>query len=1002
MLGTDVAFPQALQDSSNTGQSSAGGAKSSNVQIEVLQNDLNSGTSDAAAEQRATRPTSARCLAPSPNGPASDSLRPSALITAAPGVGDILRITPLIRATHQLGYDVDVLLATDYPEVLELLEGAPEIRRVFDVPSRHCANASSRLDGLANRCYDVATFTPWSAILRRRVQTRRMLELDRAKWLGEGYSQSVEQLARNLGWKGVMPEPFAIASQRVFELAPGTVAIHPGCNLVSPWKRWHGFDELARRFPHVVIVGTDEDLRTDNTYFHRAFEWPVHAQDFTGKLSLADTAALLRECAALIANDSGLMHLGVALGVPTFGIFGITSPAREGIRAPHFFPITKGLPCEAACRRGAWGRRDCERHLECLKSLTPEEVFMKVNQLIPHIAEQTPRPERVRIASPPEGHDAEKETINLAYYGWVFDASGYGNAARGYIHALHRAGVNLSIADLSGRPRQVSDPLVESLVGRKIEADFHLFHGIPPYWSRQAFPLRNVIAMTVWETDRMPPQWRPALNHALEVWLPSEFNTSVFARAVERPVFKLPHALMPELSAPAAAEAIPEWGIRKSDFVFYSIFEWQDRKGPREMIEAFLRSFPAEPNVVLVLKSNSGAAGAATAMLGDLRRRVNSGARIEIRCEAWSEQQLAALHQRGNCYVSLHHGEGWNLPLFDAACRGKAIIATGYSGPMEYLDATVHSLVRHQLAPVRQRYAYYLPPMQWAEPDVAHAVELMHSVFHEGDAASKRAAAHAEHLRKTFNFESIGTAARQRLLHLLRRTNPAKWQRLHAAERQSRLKPAVPIPGDWYDADYFEHGVKSNWSDGYRWDAFAGLFRETAEFLATTFPEAQSFLDAGSGKGFLVRALREKGKECWGFDHSAWALERAEESAKAFLRQASVDDVQYDQPIDMLLAFSLFECLTEEQAFAFSRRALHWTRHGLLAVIALADEQKQEPGADDGDLSHITLRSRTWWHDLFLRAGWRQDALHRTVERHSQFHSLPTRMGWSMFVYSSR
>ena len=297
LLGTDVAFPQALQDSSNTGQSSAGGAKSSNVQIEVLQNDLTSGTSDAAAEQRATRPTSARCLAPSPNGPASDSLRPSALITAAPGVGDILRITPLIRATHQLGYDVDVLLATDYPEVLKLLEGAPEIRRAFDVPSRHCANASSRLDGLANRCYDVATFTPWSAILRRRVQTRRMLELDRAKWLGEGYSQSVEQLARNLGWKGVMPEPFAIASQRVFELAPGTVAIHPGCNLVSPWKRWHGFDELARRFPHVVIVGTDEDLRTDNTYFHRAFEWPVHAQDLTGKLSLADTAALLRECA---------------------------------------------------------------------------------------------------------------------------------------------------------------------------------------------------------------------------------------------------------------------------------------------------------------------------------------------------------------------------------------------------------------------------------------------------------------------------------------------------------------------------------------------------------------------------------------------------------------------------------------------------------------------------------------------------------------------------------
>jgi hypothetical protein len=58
------------------------------------------------------------------------------------------------------------------------------------------------------------------------------------------------------------------------------------------------------------------------------------------------------------------------------------------------------------------------------------------------------------------------------YHGHVFDASGYGNAARAYIHALHTAGVDLSVVDLSGHPRQVKDELVESLVGRSIHADF--------------------------------------------------------------------------------------------------------------------------------------------------------------------------------------------------------------------------------------------------------------------------------------------------------------------------------------------------------------------------------------------------------------------------------------------------------------------------------------------------------------------------------------------------
>ena len=330
------------------------------------------------------------------------------LISAGTGIGDILRMTPLIRVAHQLGYNVDLLLLADYPGVVELLDGAPEIGQLFCVPRSNGGAGSGPIRGIADRCYDAAVFTPWSVILRNRVQARQVMEVDRSLWLTEGYSYSVECLARKLGWREPMPEPFAIASKRDFHLAPGTVALHPGCNSVSPWKKWHGFDELAQRFPRAVIVGTEEDARTDNTYFRRSFAWPQHAQDFTGKLSLQDTAALLRECSALVSNDSGLMHLAVALGVPTFGIFGITSPGREAIHSKHFHPITKGLPCEAACHAGTWGRRDCERHLECLKTLTKEEVMEKVLEQIPTIAIQAAE----RSSHPPSVKT--RETIRVA------------------------------------------------------------------------------------------------------------------------------------------------------------------------------------------------------------------------------------------------------------------------------------------------------------------------------------------------------------------------------------------------------------------------------------------------------------------------------------------------------------------------------------------------------------------------------------------------------------
>jgi glycosyltransferase involved in cell wall biosynthesis len=936
--------------------------------------------------------------------PTASKPKPRALISAALGIGDILRVTPLIRVAHRLGYETDVLLATDYPDVIELLEGAPEIRHLFHLPSPRRGAGPTQVEGLSNQIYDVATFTTWSAPLQDRVQARSVHLFDRRRWLAEGDTHCVERIARDLGWQGELPEPFAMASSRKFNLPAGTIAIHPGCKYEWPWKKWHGFDELARRFSNVVIVGTEEDLRTDNTYFQRAFAWPEHARIFTGKLDLRDTAALVRACAALVSNDSGLMHLGVVLGVPTFGIFGITSPQRETICAPNMFPITKGLPCEPACRKAAWGRRDCDHHLRCLKTLTPEEVFMKITATLSERNEKS-LPAVTGSATPQlNGHSDASEKINLAYYGYVFDASGYGHAARAYLHALHLAGVELNVVDLAAhRPRQVEDPLVASLLGRPLDADFHLFHGTPPQWARLAFPLRNVIAMTVWETDTMPTQWRPVLTHALDVWLPCEFNVAVFSAALGKPVFKLPHPVFsPEANNGAARDAIEEWEIQTGDFVFYAIFEWQDRKSPERTLEAYFRSFPEDEKTVLVLKTNPGATTVASRAIEEVRGRTGSRARAAVRAEAWSEAQVAALHARGDCYVSLHQGEGWGYPLFEAASRGKPVIATGYSGPLDYLAADAHGLVRHTLTAVRQPYAYYRPSMQWAEPDTAHASELMRAIRAQPDAARARAAAAAKVLARDYSLEAIGQRAQRRLTELLRRTDNAKWERLNRAQRETHLRPPVPIPGDWFDADYFEHGIKSNWESGYHWRDFASLFRETAQFLVAMFPEAASFLDAGCAKGFLVRALRELGKDAWGFDHSAWALERAEELAHPFLQLADTASVDFGRPFNILLAFSLFESLTETQAEEFLQRARTWTRDALVAVVLVceSEEPKSAPAITDRDLSHITSRSRNWWHDLLLKTGWKQDALHRTLQRLCQENPLPARMGWQLFVYA--
>jgi hypothetical protein len=132
--------------------------------------------------------------------------------------------------------------------------------------------------------------------------------------------------------------------------------------------------------------------------------------------------------------------------------------------------------------------------------------------------------------------------------------------------------------------------------------------------------------------------------------------------------------------------------------------------------------------------------------------------------------------------------------------------------------------------------------MRWVEPDLDHAVEGLTWVYQNRAAANARAMAAAHRLRRSFSFEQVGAMAKARLLELLRQSRPQKLAVIRKDGRDLRPQ-SMPIPGDWFDADYFEHGLKSNWGRGYNWPDFKGLFGDAAAYIAEMFPEARSFLE---------------------------------------------------------------------------------------------------------------------------------------------------------------
>jgi glycosyltransferase involved in cell wall biosynthesis len=368
----------------------------------------------------------------------------------------------------------------------------------------------------------------------------------------------------------------------------------------------------------------------------------------------------------------------------------------------------------------------------------------------------------------------------VAYFGYVFARTGYGTATRNYVHALHEARVPMSVVNLGHvSPLKCPDPVVEQYWRRPLPPDIFLWHSEPGEFQKLAASPR-LVAMTTWEADLLPEPAVEALNRAAEVWVPSRYNLENFRRQLRVPVHQLPHAL----SAPAKPrftreQTTGEMGLDEEDFIFLATGTWQERKNLQAVIEAFLRAFPEAPDAILVVKTLFGFTPEfhARQQIMQAIARANppnlerAAKRIRIYPDYWAEDVLTSVAQRADCVVSLHRGEGWCYPLFEAACQGKPIVATGYSGPLDYLDERHHCLVDYRLVsppedPGPGAHFPFLPNMRWAEPDIEHAAQLMRRIYENRAEARRLAQECAPGLCERYSMAAVGRMASERLTQL--------------------------------------------------------------------------------------------------------------------------------------------------------------------------------------------------------------------------------------------
>lgn len=326
------------------------------------------------------------------------------LIIQTAYIGDVILITPLIRATKGLfpNASIDVLVI---PQTKDVLVNNPYIDNIltFDKRKNKIIAFWRTIRKIKSRGYDLA-ISPHSSTTTAYVMLfsgiKERLGFDR--WHASRYLthkiphlDGVHKIKKNLHLLSVFSEQ---NFSRQTELFPGepemqrageivnprhfnkrpTIAIAPG----SVWftKRWpeeHYIALTAMLFEaeyNLIFIGSKEERLLCEKIIRESH---AIAQNFAGETDVLESAAIIAHCDLMICNDSGALHIANAMQTDVLAFFGPT------VRSMGYFPYRKNdvvFERDMDCRPcGSHGGKKCPLgHHLCMKEILPETVFQKV------------------------------------------------------------------------------------------------------------------------------------------------------------------------------------------------------------------------------------------------------------------------------------------------------------------------------------------------------------------------------------------------------------------------------------------------------------------------------------------------------------------------------------------------------------------------------------------------------------------------------------------------
>lgn len=345
-------------------------------------------------------------------------------------------------------------------------------------------------------------------------------------------------------------------------------------------------------------------------------------------------------------------------------------------------------------------------------------------------------------------------------YACFMNHSGYAQASQNYIFALEKSekyDIRINIfGDKPSKPA-ISDEKYNYFMemARKDKNNRTIiYHCIPNLQRRIKKEGRKSIGFATFETFQPPDEWSEVLNTNEAIITPSLFNYKIFSHMkINKPIYYIPHTIDFSIYNESV---FPLTRYNRFTFLFMGI--WRERKGYKQLIEAWLKEFHPDDNVQLLIKTDKPKSALSYIEKYKKEIGIKQGfAPIIVENKIFDEKDLPKFIKSVDCLISPTMGEGFGYPGLQCMALGVPVIITNFSGCQDYANEETAILLepdgfifKNDMDGIPQ-----FRNKKWAFIRVSHIMKTMRYAADHREVLMERSKKAYKLVRDKFSYEAI-------------------------------------------------------------------------------------------------------------------------------------------------------------------------------------------------------------------------------------------------------